>query len=241
MKKVVEVKNLSVEINDKNILNNVTLNFFEGVHTFLCGTSASGKTMLLKAINQQVEYLGEVNCSEKVSIIYDKLNFTSNSVEDELKFLSLSPLQKEFIANFFDEQTLKINPNNLSFYEQKLLILCSAIYQNPKIVFIDNLYSFLKKDDIKKFNKYFTKNKITVVLVSNDIEESLNYKYMIVMDKGIVAIEGKTEQVLKEEKILKRLGIGLPFYVDLSTQLQYYNLLDKVYLNKKELVDKLWK
>lgn len=241
MKKVVEIKNLSVDLDGKKILNSVTLTFFSGVHTFLCGTSASGKTILLKAINQQVNYSGEVNCLEKVSIVVDKLNFTTNSVEDELKFLSLSPLQKEFIANFFDEQTLKINPNMLSFYKQKLLILCSIIYQNPKILFIDNLFSFLKKDDIKKFNKYFTKNKITVVLVSNNIEEALNYKYMIVMDKGIVAIEGKTDQVLKEEKILKRLGIGLPFYVDLSTQLQCYNLIDRIYLNKKELVDKLWK
>ena len=136
---------------------------------------------------------------------------------------------------------MKINPNNLSFKEQKILVLCSALWQNPKTIFIDNLYSFLDNETINIFTTYFAENKITIVLVSTNIEEALNYKYMIVMDHGIVAIEGKTEQVLREEKILKRLGIGLPFYVDLSIQLKYYNLIDKIYLSKEELTKKLWK
>ena len=64
---------------------------------------------------------------------------------------------------------------------------------------------------------------------------------MIILNGGNVAIEGKTMQVLKEEKLLKRLGIGLPFYIDVSLQLNLYNLIDKIYLNKEELADALWK
>ena len=241
MKKVVKIEELVINLDDRCFFNKISLSFFEGISTFLCGTNGSGKTLLLKAITKKIKYQGEIKFLKKTVVVFDKYYFTTNSVEDELKFLSLSSFQKEFILNFFDEETLSLNPNSLSFYQQKLLLLCSCLYKNPQVVFIDNLYSFLEKRDIQKFNNYFKKNNITVILVSNDIEQALNYEYMIVMNQGMVAIEGRTEQVLKEEKILKRLGIGLPFYVDLSTQLQYYNLINKVYLTKEELVEKLWK
>ena len=58
---------------------------------------------------------------------------------------------------------------------------------------------------------------------------------------GISAIDGKTLDVLKNEKVLKRLGLSLPFYVDLSIQLKLYGLVNKIYLNKEMLVRNLWK
>jgi hypothetical protein len=58
---------------------------------------------------------------------------------------------------------------------------------------------------------------------------------------GINAIDGKTLDVLKNEKILKRLGFSLPFMLDLSIQLELYGLINKTYLNKEGLVKNLWK
>ena len=53
-------------------------------------------------------------------------------------------------------------------------------------------------------------------------------------------MEGSKEGVLKEEKILKRIGFGLPFVVDLSVQLKLYKVLDKVYFDMESLVKDLW-
>ena len=53
-------------------------------------------------------------------------------------------------------------------------------------------------------------------------------------------VEGPVVSVLKEEKILKNLGFSLPFIYDLSLQLNYYGLIDSIYLDEKVLVDKLW-
>ena len=64
---------------------------------------------------------------------------------------------------------------------------------------------------------------------------------MIVLDKGQIVMEGKTRQILLQEKILKRLGIGLPFYIDLSIQLKLYGLIDNIRLSKEDLVEDLWK
>jgi hypothetical protein len=53
-------------------------------------------------------------------------------------------------------------------------------------------------------------------------------------------LEGSTLSVLKEEKLLKRLGYKLPFVVDLSLQLNAYNLIDSIFLDEEVLVNKLW-
>ena len=57
----------------------------------------------------------------------------------------------------------------------------------------------------------------------------------------MVAVEGKTISVLKEEKMLKALGYSLPFYVNMSIQLGYYGVLHKICYNKEELEAELWK
>lgn len=241
MKELVLLKNVTVKKYKKNYLENVSLKFFEGVSVFLCGTSASGKTLLLKAIDNQVKYTGDIIKSVSDAVVFDESFFKATLLEDELRYVMLGSEEKDFVKQFFNVQLLKTNPNELSDYQKKVLSLCKALYKNPQIIFIDQIYSFLTSEDKEKFKQYFEKKKITVVVVSNDIEESLYYDYMIVLNEGMVALEGKTEQVLKEEKILKRLGIGLPFYVDLSLQLQCYGLIQKVYLNKEELVKQLWK
>ena len=56
-----------------------------------------------------------------------------------------------------------------------------------------------------------------------------------------MAIEGKTLSVLKEEKLIRRLGFNLPFYVDLSIQLGLYGVVDGMYLNKEDMVSAIWK
>ena len=52
---------------------------------------------------------------------------------------------------------------------------------------------------------------------------------------------GKTLSVLNEEKILRRLGLGLPFIVELNKYLMDYKLIDKYYLTNKKLVGAIWK
>ncbi len=240
MEEFIKIENISLNLNKKVFFHNLSIVFYKGKNVFICGTSASGKSLLLNIIADKIKYSGKVSLNAKIAVILDQDYFKSSLVEDELKYVLLNENQKGFVNNFFSKDMLKMNPNNLNFYQKKILLLCTFLYQNPQIIFIDNLYSFMKKEDIEIFRDYFLKNNITQVVVSNNIEESLNYEYMIVMNDGIIAIEGQTKQVLQEEKLLKRLGIGLPFYVDLSIQLQYYNLIDDIYFTKEELQKKLW-
>lgn len=61
------------------------------------------------------------------------------------------------------------------------------------------------------------------------------------MDNDKVLMEGNTIEVFQNEQALKRIGITLPFMVELSLLLKDYNLVDKIYLDKESLVQYLWK
>ena len=88
---------------------------------------------------------------------------------------------------------------------------------------------------------YLNSKKIMLINVTSNLEDTLYTDYTLCLFNGINAIDGKTLDVLKNEKILKRLGFSLPFMLDLSIQLELYGLIGKTYLNKESLVKNLWK
>lgn len=235
---MVEIIDLSVKNKDNYLLKDINLTIYENVNTFICGTSGSGKTLLVKAIDNKIKYKGEIVKNGVVEVVYEKHSFGTKKVRDELKFGLLDEEGKGLVLEFIKEELLDKSLNQLEKKIQKLVLIVKALLVKPKVIVID---MNIEKDVRKKLFSYTKKKYITVVNVGTDIEDALSYSYMIVLDKGMVAIEGQTKQVLEEEKLLKRLGIGLPFYVDFSRQLMLYGLIDKVYLDKKDLVSKLWK
>ena len=78
------------------------------------------------------------------------------------------------------------------------------------------------------------------ILITSNVENTLYADYIFVYEDKNLILEGLRDIVLKEEKTLKKLGYGLPFVTDLSTQLIYYDIFDKPYFNLDELVDDLW-
>ena len=61
------------------------------------------------------------------------------------------------------------------------------------------------------------------------------------MDNMRVIGYEKTEEVLKNSKLLSKIGMNEPFIVDLSTNLNYYDLLKDKYYDMDALVGEIWK
>ena len=61
------------------------------------------------------------------------------------------------------------------------------------------------------------------------------------MENFVNIFEGDTLSVLKTDNIIKRLGFSLPPVIDLSIELNHYEVLDKIYTKKEDLVNELWK
>ncbi len=111
--------------------------------------------------------------------------------------------------------------------------------KTPFVVFNDFL-RLLNNHEKEILLSNLEKKNIHFLNITSDIEEALLASELKVVYHGRVMLEGSTLSVLKEEKLLKRLGYKLPFVVDLSLQLNAYNLIDSIFLDEEVLVNKLW-
>ena len=89
--------------------------------------------------------------------------------------------------------------------------------------------------------KEYTKNQGVVINLTSDMEETLEADRIIVIHDRKLACDGKTLSVLNEEKLLKRLGLGMPFIVELNKYLMDYGMIDKYSLTNEKLVNAIWK
>ncbi len=116
----------------------------------------------------------------------------------------------------------------------------NELLTKDKVIFF-NALNRLNDIEIKNLFNTLKEHNIAYINITNNIEEVLFTNYLIVYDKENILIEGSTLDVLKEEKLLKRIGLELPFMVELSLLLKDYELVNKIYLDKESLVSDLWK
>lgn len=152
---------------------------------------------------------------------------------DNVNYVVLSNnVDKKFMSNFGVYQIIDVLPfeklkNNLEMFPSK------------RVIFNESLSSLSNKEKKEIFD-LLDKQNINYVNVTSNIEDALFGDYIIVYDEDMKVLEGNKEVVLKNEKLLKKLGFGVPFVVDLSIQLMYYDILNKVYFDVDNLLEALW-
>ena len=187
-------------------------------------------------------------------VLYKHLNiFVAETVKDEIAFglesLAFSKNEiNELITNlskrFKLDNLLDKDPTSLGSSDKVKMKLLSSLIVKPNILVIDSVLCELDYFDkllvFDILNEY-TKNKGIVINLTNDMEETLESDRIIVLHNNSIACDGKTLSVLNEEKLLKRLGLGLPFIVELNKYLMDYGIIDKYNLTNEKLVGALWK
>ncbi len=139
---------------------------------------------------------------------------------------------KSFIANLSVYQVLGI----MDFSKLKSTL---EMFPSKRVVFNESL-SILSNEEKMVIFDLLNKQNISYVNVTSNIEDSVYGDYIIVYDEDEKVLEGNKEAVLKNEKLLKKIGYGVPFVVDLSISLMYYDILDKVYFDMGSLMEALW-
>lgn len=153
---------------------------------------------------------------------------------NELNYVVLANnVNNKFLEKFIN---IPIISNNLNFEELKKRL---EFFPSKQVVFYETWYN-LRKNELKEILALLKLQNISFIYVTSNTEYTLLGDYIYVYDEDRIIVEGKKETVLKEERLLKKLGYGLPFVVDLSTQLIYYDILDKVYFDMDYLVGDLW-
>lgn len=203
----------SVDIYDKNLLNDIHMSFKKGDIVGIKGESGTGKSTLVKLIPKfrsakgiyindipiekikNKEYLKNISYySQNTPIIsdtiYNNLNFgrepVQKSVYENLKFLSK--------FNNLDEMIIE-NGANLSGGDKQRIALSRYFVENAQIVILDEPTSSLDKEtETEIMTAVLENNKDKIIFIishNNDIMNYCNY---------IVEVKNKTVDVTKNDK-----------------------------------------
>ena len=260
----IKLKNLKFSYDDQHVVfKDVNFLLRKGKTLSIIGTPGSGKTTLLRILNGELEYEGEVLINgvdvtqdnfdalrKCIAVVYRETNFITELVKDELRYslenINVAPkIIREKLNEINDyfgiNKILNKSIGNLNLNDRTLVKILSYAIMEPTYLAIDDLLVDLDTRTKILLLNYLNSKDIMLINVTTNMEDVLYTDYMMCLYDGISAIDGKTLEVLKNEKILKRLGFSLPFMLDLSIQLELYGLISKTYLNKEGLVKNLWK
>ena len=174
--KLIEAKNISYKINDRNILNNISfvINFGELVK--ISGDNGSGKTTLLKIIiclTKQSK--GElINHNEdKVCFLGHKNNLKNYlSIKENLMIqgLKLDSFNLDLLERFNLRRHIDNSVGTLSFGQQKKISLMRVINSDKNILILDEPFVGLdqnSKEFLKNFMEAKVKENKTVIFTSH--------------------------------------------------------------------------
>ena len=114
---------------------------------------------------------------------------------------------------------------------------------NYNIIFIDDIYKYFSKEEAKKIEEIIIKNRTnkTIIMTISDLEYSLSSDKLYILNEGIFMLEGDPLSILEKDNILNKIGLKIPFMIDLSVKLRDYDLVKDIELDMDGMVDTLWK
>lgn len=140
---------------------------------------------------------------------------------------------KAFFENF---ESYKVLDTMDGFDAIKMQV---EVFLSKRIVF-NEIWYYLSKEEKSELLEILKRRNVSFVNITSNVEDVIYSDYVIVYDDDKKILEGNKEMVLRNEKLLKRLGYGIPFVVDLSIQLNYYDVFDTVYYDMDKLTEALW-
>lgn len=257
---IISIKNLNFKYKNKIIFEKLNLNIKKNSITTIIGKNGSGKSTLVKLLtgiipSDNIKYNDEIlnkrNVFKKIGVVSDVLEneFIGKTVKEYLNMTLLNmeynkKKTKKRLEYIIDKlglyEVINENPNNLSNSKKKLVSLAGALIYEPEVLILDNALAYFdSKDEILKLLLELKEN-MTIIHITQDIEDTLISDQVVIIDKKVI-LKGNKEKIYKEEKTLNNLGYKLPFMVELSNRLQFYNLIDETMYDMQKMVDILWK
>ncbi len=225
MKKIIDLKDVTVSYGDNTVLENLNLYINEKEFITLLGPSGCGKTTTLRAIagfikpdsgdiifegkriNDLPAHKRKVNTIFQRYALFSHLNVYENiAFGPQLQKKSKSEVRK-IVADMlslvnlkgFEKRTI----NSLSGGQQQRVAIARALANNPHVLLLDEplgaLDLKLRKDMQRELKNIQQELGITFVYVTHDQEEALSMSdTVVVMDKGKIQQIGTPEDIYNE-------------------------------------------
>ncbi len=138
----------------------------------------------------------------------------------------------------------KHSPNRLSGGQKQRVAIAGVVAMHPSCIIMDEPTAMLdpggRKEVIRAARALNDVEKVTIILITHNMEEVIYADRVFVMDHGKIAMSGTPRQVFSRVEELKNLRLNVPQATLLAWELKKagFSLPDGI-LSEDELVDKL--
>lgn len=220
----IEIKNLSLNLGNTHILNNINLLIKRGEINCIVGPNGGGKTSLIRCILGQVPYDGKIYLeyeeNKKIGYVPQFIEFERSlpiTVEDFLMlcyqitpaFLGVTKKNKSYFDEILTEVGLQDKRKrllgNLSGGELQRLLLAQAINPRPNLLILDEPFSGIDAIGEEYFMKVIKKLKkegITILWIHHNIKQVREMADTVTCIKKEVFFSGDPKTELTDERLL---------------------------------------
>ena len=252
-------------------IDGVSFTVKRGSFTAIIGQNGSGKSTLAKNLNGLLlPTAGKVyidgldtsvpenmwNVRQRVAMVFQNPDnqIVSAIVEDDVAFgpenLGIDPLE---IRRRVDSALEGVEmgdykekaPHLLSGGQKQRIAIAGAIAMEPECIVFDEPTAMLDprgRREVLSIAKDLNRKGMTVVFITHFMEEAACADQVIVLDNGVIKLEGTPREVFSRTKELKELSLGVPAAVQLASDLRNRGIdLPKDILTDEELIEALLK
>lgn len=252
MNKIIEFKNVDFRYSDedKDALNNLNLEFYEGQFTCVLGHNGSGKSTMAKLINA-LEYptngsvitygydtadeKNEIPIRRKVGMVFQNPDnqIVATIVEDDVAFGPENlGVPRDEIRKRVDEalklvdmyEYRKHEPHRLSGGQKQRVAIAGVIAMQTNCIVLDEPTAMLDPKGRREVMSALLKLKnelgISVILVTHFMDEAVKADRVVVMNDGRVELDGTPAEVFSYIELLKSIGLAVPKPMELAVTLK---------------------
>ena len=250
---------------EEKVLSGVSLRVEAGSFISVIGPNGSGKSTLAKLLNGlyipssgivEVDGLSTKEkknipqIRRKVALLFQNPDnqIVGDTVEDDTAFGPENlGLDRDEITKRVEDSLSKVgllekrkmSPNTLSGGEKARLGIAGVLALNPEVLVLDEATAMLdpegRKEVMAILQDLWRYQGKTIILITHHPEETIYGERIVVLDKGEIKLDGSVAEVYRKSETLKKLGLELPPYVELSLLLKEKGVIDDIAFDSSSL------
>lgn len=230
-------------------INDISLEIERGSFVAIIGKNGSGKSTLAKNLNGLLvptsgkiivdgydtmddDHIWDIRQTAGMVFQNPDNQLVSSIVEDDVAFgpenLGIDP---EEIRKRVDKALEDVNmgkykkkaPHLLSGGQKQRIAIAGVVAMRPKCIIFDEPTAMLDpkgRQEIMKIIKELHDDGITVILITHFMEEAVQADRVVIMHNGDILLDGKPEDVFKNEELIKSVNLDVPLMVEIGTRLR---------------------
>ena len=247
-------------------LNNVSLTINDGEFVAVVGHNGSGKSTLAKHLNalllptegkvlvdgmDTADEADTLSIRQRVGMVFQNPDnqLVTTIVEEDVAFgpenigvpgNEIRTRVDRALAAVGMEKYAHSAPNMLSGGQKQRIAIAGMLAMQPKVLVLDEATAMLdpkgRRDIIDLVTKLHKENGITVVMITQYMEEAIGADRVAVMSGGEMILEGTPKEVFSQDELLHKHRLDVPVMQQLANRLNAHGAnLSKCILSVEEM------